>query len=60
MHNQYILYAKVKKQAITSATETARLILRIDDIISSKGKSAPTSPGGPGGMGGGMPGGEDM
>ncbi|MEW6528423.1 MAG: thermosome subunit beta [Candidatus Micrarchaeota archaeon] len=47
--------AKVKRQAITSATETARLILRIDDIISSKGKSGPSpgGPGGPGGMGGG-------
>ncbi|MDD5337163.1 MAG: thermosome subunit beta [Candidatus ainarchaeum sp.] len=43
--------AKVKRQAMTSATETARLILRIDDIISSKGKSAPMGPGGPGGMG---------
>ena len=31
---------KVKKQAIASATETARLILRIDDIISSKGTSS--------------------
>lgn len=31
--------ARVKKQAISSATETARLILRIDDIISSKGGS---------------------
>ena len=36
---------KVKKQAISSATETARLVLRIDDIISSRGK----------GGGGGMP-----
>lgn len=44
--------AKVKKQAIASATETARLILRIDDIISSKGKSAPQGPPGMGGMGG--------
>lgn len=44
--------AKVKKQAITSATETARLILRIDDIISSKGGSrgGGMPPGGPGGM----------
>lgn len=44
--------ARVKKQAISSATETARLVLRIDDIISSRGKSGP--PGGmpPGGMGG--------
>jgi chaperonin GroEL (HSP60 family) len=48
--------AKVKKQAIGSATETARLILRIDDIISSKGGGKggmpPGGPGGPGGMGG--------
>lgn len=49
--------AKVKKQAISSATETARLILRIDDIISSKGKSGggggmpPGGPGMPPGMG---------
>jgi len=42
--------AKVKKQAIMSATETARLILRIDDIISSKGKGGGGMP--PGGMGG--------
>jgi len=41
---------KVKKQAISSATETARLILRIDDIISSRGKSGGGMP--PGGMGG--------
>jgi thermosome len=47
--------AKVKKQALSSATETARLVLRIDDIISSKGKSGGAPPGGPGmppGMGG--------
>jgi chaperonin GroEL (HSP60 family) len=45
--------AKVKKQAMTSATETARLILRIDDIISSRGGSrGGMPPGGPGGMGG--------
>jgi chaperonin GroEL (HSP60 family) len=44
--------AKVKKQALSSATETARLVLRIDDIISSRGGGGP--PGGmpPGGMGG--------
>lgn len=47
--------AKVKHQAITSAVETARLILRIDDIISSKGKGGPMPGGmGPGGMGGDM------
>lgn len=41
--------AKTKKQAISSATETARLVLRIDDIISAKGTSR-AGPGGPGGM----------
>jgi thermosome len=47
--------AKVKKQAMVSATETARLVLRIDDIISSRGKG-----GAPGMPPGGMPGGMDM
>jgi len=42
--------AKVKKQAISSATETARLVLRIDDIISSRGKAPPPGAGGMGGM----------
>jgi chaperonin GroEL (HSP60 family) len=42
---------RVKKQAISSATETARLILRIDDIIASKGgRGGGMPPGGPGGM----------
>jgi len=45
--------AKVKRQAMASATETARLILRIDDIISARGGSR----GPPGGM---PPGGMDM
>jgi archaeal chaperonin len=31
---------RVKKQALASATEVARLILRIDDIIASKGSSS--------------------
>ncbi len=58
MRNNGVLEpAKVKKQAIASATETARLILRIDDIISSKGKSSP-SPGDHSGGKGGM--GEEM
>jgi thermosome len=38
---------RVKSQALTSATEVASMILRIDDIIASK-KSAPPA-GGPGG-----------
>lgn len=46
--------AKVKRQAMTSATETARLILRIDDIISSRGKAGGGMP--PGGMPPGMDG----
>jgi thermosome len=41
---------KVKTQAIYSASEAAEIILRIDDIISSKGKGS-----GAGGAGGGMP-----
>ncbi len=46
--------AKVKKQAIQSASEAARMLLRIDDMISSKGKSGGAGAGGmpPGGMGG--------
>ncbi|MEM2963402.1 MAG: thermosome subunit beta [Candidatus Anstonellales archaeon] len=43
--------AKVKKQAIQSAYEAAKMLLRIDDMISSKGKTS-TTPGG--GKGGGM------
>ncbi len=51
--------AKVKKQAMASATETARLILRIDDIISARGGGrGGMPPGGPGGMGGMDMGGE--
>lgn len=43
---------RVKTQAISSGTEAATMILRIDDVLSSK-----STPGGgmpPGGMGGGM------
>src|SRR3989338_4473238 len=50
--------AKVKRQSMSSAVETARLILRIDDIISSRGKGGGMPPGmggmPPGGMGGDM------
>ena len=43
---------KVKHQAIYSASEAAEIILRIDDMISSKGRAPAGGPGGPGGMGG--------
>ena len=40
---------KIKRQAIDSASEAAEIILRIDDMISSRSKSR--APGGPPGMG---------
>jgi len=43
---------RVGKQAISSATEAAVMILRIDDVIASKGMKGGGGPGGPGGMGG--------
>lgn len=45
---------RVKTQAIDSASEVAVMILRIDDVIASKGGGAGAGmpPGGPGGMGG--------
>ncbi len=45
---------RLKEQAIDSASEAAEMVLRIDDIISSKGKGGGAPPGGmpPGGMGG--------
>ena len=46
---------RVGKQAINSATEAAVMILRIDDVIASKGGGGGKGgPGGPGGMPGGM------
>jgi thermosome len=45
----------VKEQIVKSASETASMILRIDDVIESGKTSAPPMP--PGGPGGGMPGG---
>jgi thermosome len=45
---------RVGKQAINSATDAAVMILRIDDVIASKG-----GPGGMGGGHGGMPGGDE-
>ena len=53
---------RVKLQVVKSATEAASMILRIDDVIASKGgKGGGMPPGGPpgGGMPGGMPGAED-
>ena len=48
---------KIKTQAVSSASEVAIMILRIDDIIagSGSGKGAGMPPGMPPGMGGGMP-----
>ncbi|MDD1671848.1 MAG: TCP-1/cpn60 chaperonin family protein [Methanomicrobiales archaeon] len=48
---------RVKTQAISSASEVAVMILRIDDVIAASKMSkeeAPMPPGGMGGMGGGM------
>ena len=45
---------RVKQQVIKSATEAACMLLRIDDVVASKGMKGGGPPGGPGG---GMPGG---
>ena len=51
---------RVMKQALQGATETAIMILRIDDVIASRSGGGGSGgmpggmPGGPGGMGGGM------
>ncbi|MHC1603829.1 MAG: thermosome subunit alpha [Candidatus Syntropharchaeales archaeon] len=54
---------RIKTQAVSSATEAAVMILRIDDVIASSKTSGPAAPPGggmpPGGMGG-MGGMEDM
>lgn len=47
---------KIKTQAIKSASEAAEMILRIDDVIQSKGGGRASMPNGMGGMPGGMPG----
>jgi chaperonin GroEL (HSP60 family) len=50
----------VKENMIESATETASMILRIDDVIAASKSSTPKPGGGSGGMpGGGMGGMED-
>jgi thermosome len=53
---------RVGLQAVSSATDAAVMILRIDDVIASKNTGGPPMPpGGPGGMGGmGGYGGEDF
>jgi thermosome len=49
---------RVKTQAISSGTESATMILRIDDVIASSAKTPPMPPGG-GPPGGGYPGMEE-
>ncbi|MEA1895016.1 MAG: TCP-1/cpn60 chaperonin family protein, partial [Euryarchaeota archaeon] len=55
---------RVKTQAISSAAEAAVMILRIDDVIASRGEPMPAGGGGMppdmGGMGGMPPGMEGM
>ena len=61
LKNNVIEPLRVSMQEIEASSEAATMILRIDDVIASKGTSTPTPPGGPGGMpgaGGGI--GEDM
>jgi len=50
--NNVIEPMKVKVSAIKSASETAEMLLKIDDIISSRARAGPPA-GGMGGMGGG-------
>jgi thermosome len=50
--NNVIEPIRVGRQAIESATDAAVMVLRIDDVIASKGGEGPPMPGGPGGMGG--------
>ncbi len=46
---------RVKKQVIKSAVEAVTMLLRVDDVISSKGTGGGMGPGGPSGMPPGMP-----
>ncbi|MDI6916777.1 MAG: thermosome subunit beta [Thermoplasmatales archaeon] len=54
MHNMVVEPIRVGRQELQSATDAAIMVLRIDDVIASKGseKTPPIPPGGPGGMGG--------
>jgi chaperonin GroEL (HSP60 family) len=59
LKNNVIEPLRVSKQEIEASSETATMILRIDDVIASKGGGAPPGgmpPGGMGGMGGMPPG----
>ena len=58
LKNNVIEPLRVSMQEIEASSEAATMILRIDDVIASKGGGAPPMPpGGPGGMGGMPPGG---
>jgi len=48
--NNVIEPLRVSMQEIEASSEAATMILRIDDVIASKGTGAPMPPGGPGGM----------
>jgi len=54
LKNKVIEPLKVSLHEIQAASEAATMILRIDDVIASKGGGG-MPPGGPGGMPGGMP-----
>jgi chaperonin GroEL (HSP60 family) len=54
LKNKVIEPLRVSLQEIQAASEAATMILRIDDVIASKGGGGPPA-GGPGGMPGGMP-----
>ena len=60
MKNNVLEPLRVSLQEIRASSEAAAMILRIDDVIASKGGGAPPMPpGGMGGMGGMPPGGMD-
>lgn len=54
MHNVVVEPIRVGRQELQSSTDAAIMVLRIDDVIASKGgeKTPPMPPGGPGGYGG--------
>lgn len=59
LDNHVVEPLRVSVQEIQSASEAATMILRIDDVIASKGGGPGMPPGGPGGPGGMPPGGMD-